>query len=663
MESNRRKLIIVFLLISILLIGGAILYVIRLRGPIDDGVADVSPTPSARNDGRCVIGWTNANKLVTTTQLGYVPYTLLNSSKPAGSTLKVFDLDRPISASNLGFTDANLADVDILFVADSYDAYDRTNDYPITAAQVKSLEDALKAGMHLVVGTDHADKSNLGSDFSANWSRAIMERGTYIKNYINHRDEYKISPLISTVTTSTNPAFDQLRVKTDTVGLRSPGLITVSDPAQCIFNLEGNYQRGGVVAPDNSCLFSYTPPQNNSGFTIYSGNAGQQMVTMIIKKEFWAMIPDCAPPPQCGDGQVGSGEECDLGADNGKECTAGYGQTCQYCSAQCTMATKEGPKCGDGILQSPQEECDGADTPEGKICTDQCKFFVGDPLSILKGSVVESANQDEAVIRYTITVTNPNAVAVSSRVVDQLPLYVQTADVTEISNNGVFDATSRTITWNPLIIPANGNVALTYRLRVSSANYGNIRNAVIVFDNSDGSEDDRDDEDIVVTVTPTATPTDTPIATPTETPTATPTATPTETVAPTTPGVTQTVVITTPPPGVTQVACGGVCTTSADCANGLSCNPSTLRCVLNSCFNNPSACQTNGCALVDTAIESDDYIKIIIGLMILSSGVVLVRMGVPTRIVNYLLDKDYIKIDYTGGSKKVVNKSRDHKEI
>jgi len=49
----------------------------------------------------------------------------------------------------------------------------------------------------------------------------------------------------------------------------------------------------------------------------------------------------------CGDGIVTRGEACDLGAANN---TGAYGT----CNPDCTLT----PRCGDGIVQSPPEQCD-----------------------------------------------------------------------------------------------------------------------------------------------------------------------------------------------------------------------------------------------------------------------------------------------------------------
>lgn len=65
----------------------------------------------------------------------------------------------------------------------------------------------------------------------------------------------------------------------------------------------------------------------------------------------------------CGDDHVYSGvESCDDGDQNGEECEAAYGSTCNYCSTTCTYKAKSGAYCGDGTINGT-EYCDGADIP------------------------------------------------------------------------------------------------------------------------------------------------------------------------------------------------------------------------------------------------------------------------------------------------------------
>ncbi len=67
------------------------------------------------------------------------------------------------------------------------------------------------------------------------------------------------------------------------------------------------------------------------------------------------------PPPNCGDGIVDGGEECDDGADNGPM---------GACYADCTQNT-----CGDGV-QGPDEACDlGADNGPDGGCSTMCEIL------------------------------------------------------------------------------------------------------------------------------------------------------------------------------------------------------------------------------------------------------------------------------------------------
>lgn len=116
----------------------------------------------------------------------------------------------------------------------------------------------------------------------------------------------------------------------------------------------------------------------------------------------YSPFTSCEPIESCGDGTINGFEECDAGAENGTQCVAGYGSTCEYCSDRCTIEVAEGPKCGDSIVQDnpdnpdhdpittdtiqPSEECDeGVNNgrqctpPYGRTCTfcgSQCAFEV-----------------------------------------------------------------------------------------------------------------------------------------------------------------------------------------------------------------------------------------------------------------------------------------------
>jgi cysteine-rich repeat protein len=76
---------------------------------------------------------------------------------------------------------------------------------------------------------------------------------------------------------------------------------------------------------------------------------------------------------RCGDGVIRQGiEMCDMGSANGTPCEAPYNGTCVYCNNSCQLVTRTGGYCGDGIVQTPYEECDYF--RNALICTDNCKL-------------------------------------------------------------------------------------------------------------------------------------------------------------------------------------------------------------------------------------------------------------------------------------------------
>ncbi len=67
---------------------------------------------------------------------------------------------------------------------------------------------------------------------------------------------------------------------------------------------------------------------------------------------------------RCGDGEVDTGEECDLGDENADE---------GACTGECRWAA-----CGDGLVYAEGEDCDNGDA-NGEYdasghCTDQCTW-------------------------------------------------------------------------------------------------------------------------------------------------------------------------------------------------------------------------------------------------------------------------------------------------
>lgn len=216
------------------------------------------------------------------------------------------------------------------------------------------------------------------------------------------------------------------------------------------------------------------------------------------------------------------------------------------------------------------------------------------------------------------------------------------------------------------------------------------------------------------TITPTSTPTTTPTSTPTVTITSTPTVTttPTQTTTPTaTPTVTATPTSTpTATPTVTPTNfCGGTCTGDSSCQPGHICSPTTGRCVLAGCQNNPSLCSPNGCAplcggpctsdsmcpegnscnevagvcqlsicitnpnacrqdrcaLVDTAIESDDIPKIVVAIMIIIGAIIIIKLGLPNYIyINYFEERYLARsLDRASSKQRRLGDIREREEL
>jgi cysteine-rich repeat protein len=94
-----------------------------------------------------------------------------------------------------------------------------------------------------------------------------------------------------------------------------------------------------------------------------------------------SQVPD-PPEPECGDGIVDPGEECDDG-----NTTDGDG-----CPGDCLLPDPPEPECGDGIVD-PGEECDDGNTVSGDGCDSGC--LEEDPVEELCGNGTVDISEGE----------------------------------------------------------------------------------------------------------------------------------------------------------------------------------------------------------------------------------------------------------------------------
>jgi hypothetical protein len=160
----------------------------------------------------------------------------------------------------------------------------------------------------------------------------------------------------------------------------------------------------GLRSQSSTSFVAFVPPTTGSK-TAFTCNLECTFVNETFSASF------------CGDGIIQGGEVCDFGNQSGQSRNNGqvksslftglfaafteptYGQKKDYatCSSCATFndLTAVGGWCGDGIRQSPQEECDG-----GSDCTSDCKLN--------RASSTNFVTQDISTLRFR-TETNISA--------------------------------------------------------------------------------------------------------------------------------------------------------------------------------------------------------------------------------------------------------------
>ncbi len=131
---------------------------------------------------------------------------------------------------------------------------------------------------------------------------------------------------------------------------------------------------GGSGGPETFCGDGVRQTPNDSGFDEACDDHNQ------VNGD--GCEADCTITTFCGDGHIQAPndsfqiEACDDGPSNGVACTPAYDSQCTYCATTCDAVTVVGPRCGDGVPNLPNEQCDDGNTVDDDTCRNDCTVFV-----------------------------------------------------------------------------------------------------------------------------------------------------------------------------------------------------------------------------------------------------------------------------------------------
>lgn len=122
---------------------------------------------------------------------------------------------------------------------------------------------------------------------------------------------------------------------------------------------------GGIHTPTedevNMSTLDLTPGQVYEIVVFQAERQTDGSTYRLTLKGFNTSRSECRP--ECGDGVIGIGEQCDDGVNDG-----GYGE----CGPDCTL----GEYCGDGVVQDEFENCDDGNFIEDETCPSSCRKLV-----------------------------------------------------------------------------------------------------------------------------------------------------------------------------------------------------------------------------------------------------------------------------------------------
>lgn len=425
--KNRTRKIRALLIINlILLVLAAVVFVYTLVLPTGDfSVADEYIAPT---DGRCVVGWVNANRRVSTASLGFTPYVDVTQIIPFGYQLKVFDIDQGDR-----LTMAALSDVDVLIFTDESDLSDRNNNVQLDISSLQALKTTYELGLGVIVNSGNGGRTSSG-DFAANLALDVVN---YLQSSIVYQDTNLQAAQIAG--TTSGPFVFLNGWAFDTRGLKYSytGNVSLNSPAICAASVEYGTSR--------TCLLSYLPPAGGKGFMLVDANKGfifnqiQAGYRVNPRSLIDFPFPKCDP----------------------------------------NASSPSTPSSTQPSSTTPSS------TPTSSVSTSTTTSRGIEDYSIGLGLAAEviAQNAAEATIDYRAIVKNNDTVLTAENVLLQVtfPSFVVGADVTNLSSYPAGELTQSKVTWQLGDLLPGGEVQVQYRLRVTNVNFGQIPNLAAAF--------------------------------------------------------------------------------------------------------------------------------------------------------------------------------------